>query len=74
MRRLLRALRRSWTAWLGVLLIVWGPEIQALAQPVLADWFGDAAAANTLRLIGILVIALRAKIEIQRRAPPGAAP
>lgn len=74
MRKTLRALRRSWTAWFGVLLMVWGPEIQALAQPVLADWFGDAAAANTLRLIGILVIALRAKTEIQRRAPPGAAP
>ena len=74
MHKTLHALRRSWTAWFGVLLMVWGPEIQALAQPVLADWFGDAAAAHTLRLIGILVIALRAKTEIQRRAPPGAAP
>ena len=74
MRKTLRALRRRWSAWFGVLLMVWGPEIQALAQPVLADWFGDAAAANTLRLIGILVIALRAKTEIQRHPPPGAAP
>lgn len=61
------ALRRSWTAWLGVLLLVWGPEIQALAQPILAEYLGDHTAANLIRIIGIVVIGLRAKTEMQRQ-------
>lgn len=51
----------SWTAWFGLLVIVWGPEIQSLVQPLLVDWIGDKRADTFVRVLGALVIMFRAK-------------
>lgn len=66
---LANSIRASWTLWFGVVLVVWGPEIQGLAQPFFAEWFGDAQATKIMRAIGIVVILLRAKTAYQASRP-----
>lgn len=60
----MKRLARSWTIWLGVLVLAW-PEISPLIGPILSEWIGDPSADTTMRMIGIAVILARIKTAYQ---------
>lgn len=68
LRNRLKRLARSFTVWLGVIVLAW-PEMSALVGPLVAGLIGDLRGDVAMRVIGIAVILARIKTAYQAGPP-----